>query len=230
MKQPWDPETPIEEVFNKIEEAAKIPKKRNDEMSEVKKISTAYNLIHQTGELSDACRDWRNKEPDLKTWANFKLHFSCQYKDYKDELDTTTTSEYKANLTKNTTESTDLQHYINQAQDKAIQDSTNFDQLCIRHNNLMLKMEQRNNELDDLKKQLLKLENLIKCNNRSNSTKNSNMNKKITYKHYCWTHGHTQNPLHTSVTCYEPATGHKKEAMDKNKLGGSRAVMDKYIP
>jgi len=57
MKKSWDPETPIEVIYNRIEEAIEISNQGNDLMSNVKKISIAYNLIKQTGELTKACCD-----------------------------------------------------------------------------------------------------------------------------------------------------------------------------
>eukprot|EP00957_Ditylum_brightwellii_P037625 2845241-Ditylum_brightwellii.AAC.1 len=39
--------------------------------------------------------------------------------------------------------------------------------------------------------------------------------------HYCWTHGVTRGPGHTSVNCGNPAEGHKKEATLFNCMGGS---------
>ena len=44
MKQPWDPDTPIEVIYNRIEEASLIAALGNSTMSEVKKITTAYML------------------------------------------------------------------------------------------------------------------------------------------------------------------------------------------
>ena len=160
-------------------------------MNEVQKILAAYTLIHQTSKLTNAYREQRNKYDNEKTWNNLKLHFSKEFKDYKDKLNTSTTSECKANLTANTTESTDLQHHTNQVQDKAIQDLTNFNQVQARHNELILKMEQRNNEIDYLKKPLLELKNLVKHNNCPNPTNNSSESKKIVYRHYSWTYSHT---------------------------------------
>jgi hypothetical protein len=38
---------------------------------------------------------------------------------------------------------------------------------------------------------------------------------------YCWTHGVTKNPTHTSATCENKATGHKVKATAFNRMGGS---------
>jgi hypothetical protein len=38
---------------------------------------------------------------------------------------------------------------------------------------------------------------------------------------YCWTHGVTKNPKHTSATCEHRAEGHKEKATIFNRMGGS---------
>jgi hypothetical protein len=38
---------------------------------------------------------------------------------------------------------------------------------------------------------------------------------------YCWTHGVTKNPKHTSATCEHHADGHKEKATIFNRMGGS---------
>ena len=40
--------------------------------------------------------------------------------------------------------------------------------------------------------------------------------------HYCWTHGLTRTPYHTSQTCRDTDPGHKKEATFNKKLNGSK--------
>ena len=55
MKLPWDPDTPIEEVFNRVEEAVLMLILANSTMLEVKKITVACNVIDKIGELANAC-------------------------------------------------------------------------------------------------------------------------------------------------------------------------------
>lgn len=40
--------------------------------------------------------------------------------------------------------------------------------------------------------------------------------------YYCWTHGTTKNPRHTSKTCNDRREGHKEDATAENKQGGSK--------
>ena len=41
---------------------------------------------------------------------------------------------------------------------------------------------------------------------------------------YCWTHGVTFSPAHTSKTCKKPEKGHKRRATLRNMLGGNPLV------
>ena len=47
---------------------------------------------------------------------------------------------------------------------------------------------------------------------------------------YCWTHGTSKNVRHTSLTCKAKADGHKDEATEANKMGGSTKVWTAPIP
>ena len=62
-------------------------------------------------------------------------------------------------------------------QDKETQDSANFEQLCTRHNELMLKLEQRNSEIDELKEKIIALERFVHSNH-GQPTNNLNKNAK----------------------------------------------------
>ena len=97
MVKPWDPDIPIELIHVQVEDAALVVELGQAPMSKNKKITTAYSIIKNIGELSTACCEWRNKPAAEKTWINFKLHFSREYKNYKDELTSQTTHQYKAN-------------------------------------------------------------------------------------------------------------------------------------
>ena len=83
-------------------------------------------MIDQTGELTNTYQDWRNKPEETKMWENLKLYFRRDNKDYKDEQSKAISQEYRTNFIITNYHISDLQHYINQVQEKANQDSTNF--------------------------------------------------------------------------------------------------------
>ena len=46
-------------------------------------------------------------------------------------------------------------------------------------------------------------------------------------KYYCWTHGLSHNPNHTSATCTRPAEKHEKAATLANMMGGNNTIQRK---
>jgi hypothetical protein len=42
--------------------------------------------------------------------------------------------------------------------------------------------------------------------------------------YYCWSHGVSSNPRHTSATCRSRSTGHKEEATLSDIMGGCKAL------
>jgi len=44
---------------------------------------------------------------------------------------------------------------------------------------------------------------------------------------YCWTHGHSNNLAHTSLTCKTRAEGHQETATATNTMGGSTRLWGK---
>ena len=79
-------------LFKQIEDGTKYAALANVTIPDKEKIAIAYNLIHKTGELSTACKDWRCKPEDEKMWEAFKTHFTEEYLDYKEENSTITSS------------------------------------------------------------------------------------------------------------------------------------------
>lgn len=52
----------------------------------------------------------------------------------------------------------------------------------------------------------------------------ASVNNTPTGSTYCWTHGHSKNPHHTSITCMRKANGHQDAATSDNTMGGSTRV------
>ena len=59
-------------------------------------IRIAYNVIDQGNRMDLACRDWRAKTPEEKTWLNFKIHFQEAHLDLRTAT-TTKTAGFHAN-------------------------------------------------------------------------------------------------------------------------------------
>jgi hypothetical protein len=71
----YDPVTPVDNIFNKIEDSLKYGDLTHCPFSQPQAIAKAYNLINCTGKFCEAIKAW-NRLPLLqKTWINFKTHF-----------------------------------------------------------------------------------------------------------------------------------------------------------
>ena len=46
-------------------------------------MQKAFNAISKAQYYPEETRDWRRKNTADKTWANFKLHFAQEAKDYR---------------------------------------------------------------------------------------------------------------------------------------------------
>ena len=95
MKKRWEPDQPIENLYEQIEEGAKFARMGGASISDKQKVAIAYQMIHQTEELNVSCRDWRKRPTEDKTWTHFKTFFTQEYKDYKQDVSETMASIYK---------------------------------------------------------------------------------------------------------------------------------------
>jgi hypothetical protein len=57
--------------------------------------------------------------------------------------------------------------------------------------------------------------------NRNNTTRSNNSTAPTSTLSWCWTHGITSNPDHTSSSCNRPAPVHQVTATTSNKIGGN---------
>ena len=57
--------------------------------------------------------------------------------------------------------------------------------------------------------------------NRNNTTRSNNNTAPTGTLSWCWTHGTTSNPNHTSSNCNRPVPGHQVTATTSNKMGGN---------
>jgi hypothetical protein len=52
-------------------------------IGEAQKLSTAYIKVFATGIFHSARRRWNERDADIKTWNNFKVHFATAYRQHK---------------------------------------------------------------------------------------------------------------------------------------------------
>jgi hypothetical protein len=87
MQEPWDPNTPFENLAKQIDDSANFTGAASQPSSPAQILTQAYSLVFATGLYEQQLEEWELKATTNKTWDNFKvfflvaqtnLMFSCQ--------------------------------------------------------------------------------------------------------------------------------------------------------
>jgi len=81
MRENFDANKPIEELFEQIEEAVEYADAANAPYNETHIVSRAILLVFKTGIYNDSCREWRKRPITEQTWNNFKEDFTKAHRD-----------------------------------------------------------------------------------------------------------------------------------------------------
>ncbi len=179
-------------------------------------LNTAYNLLHQTGTYQEAHKEWRKKRAATKTWPNFKTHFMTAYADMMEDSTAGNTGFAQANAASEEESQEDLKTAIEHLANAAIHDKTAVANLALANKTLT-------QQVKEMQEQMSQLMQHLNSNNRP-QPKASLHGHKPKKCFYCWSHGITLTPRHTSVKCLNPSEGHDKEATLTNMKGGKKQV------
>ena len=103
MEEPIFTSEPIDKYFKRIDDCALFATDTNTAFTTEQILPTAYYAITTTGLYTDACKEWRKKPEEQKTWENFKRFFVKEYHDLKEQQRTTTLQAgyHQANMMEN---------------------------------------------------------------------------------------------------------------------------------
>jgi hypothetical protein len=79
----YDPNQPIETLFQKIQDAWAFAVAGGQPYGAAIIINVAYTLVFNTGLFPDACRAWQSRAIAGKTWAQFKLDFATAHREFR---------------------------------------------------------------------------------------------------------------------------------------------------
>lgn len=85
MKKPYDPNLPIENLFEQINDAVEYAAAGKTPYSNAQIETIAYQLVFNTGVFGLDCKEWRKQLPADKTWANFIVFFTERHMDWREE-------------------------------------------------------------------------------------------------------------------------------------------------
>jgi hypothetical protein len=75
MNKAWDPDTPIESIFNNVSECRLLAESGGDPITEQTAVRTILQAFHSSSLFEHAVREWRNKPEAAKTLVNIRTHF-----------------------------------------------------------------------------------------------------------------------------------------------------------
>ena len=222
MKTPYDPSTPIENLFGQIDDAIDFADAGSAPFTAVQVLTTAYLLVFQTGQYEKACDEWFDKATGDKTWNTFQTHFSAAHQKMTNKQRLRHAGFNPLQGQANAIQQQEVQHETAMAL-QALADATESDRTAVA--NLTAANKELTTHLSKMTSTISALETKVSQLERkidqllTNSTKKSNHNRNSDF--YCWSHGRTFNPKHTSKTCNYRKDGHKEEATLVDRMGGS---------
>jgi hypothetical protein len=83
MIAPYDPNQPIETLFQQIQEARAFAVAGGQPYGNAMIVNVAYTLVFNTGLFPDACRAWQSRAIAGKTWAQFEIDFTTAHREFR---------------------------------------------------------------------------------------------------------------------------------------------------
>jgi hypothetical protein len=83
LNTPYDPNQPIETLFQQIQDARAFAVAGGQPYGNAMIINVEYTLSFNTGLFPNACRAWQSRAIAGKTWAQFKINFATAYREFR---------------------------------------------------------------------------------------------------------------------------------------------------
>ena len=224
----YDPQTPVDKVFNQVTLFQDLCTITNNDRSDKQLCQIAYLIFNRTRAFVDALKNWNAKEDKDKTFALFKKHMRLEHHALKQvgALSINETSFYQANMIQQVlTQQSDLHDNLQASIDQQVKESllnalsdftTNAEESQEEViNNITQKANEVTTEtrLKMIEQLTTKVEEL-----KRPADKDINPRTGKKYKRYCWSCGCCP---HWGKDCTDKKPGHQDGATFKNRMGGS---------
>jgi hypothetical protein len=83
LNAPYDPNQPIETLFQQIQDARAFAVAGGQPYGSAMIVNVAYTLVFNTGLFPDECQAWQSRAIAGKTWAQFKLDFATAHCEFR---------------------------------------------------------------------------------------------------------------------------------------------------
>ena len=97
LKEKWDANTPIEMLFDQIDNAQDFAAAAGQQYMNNQLLTTAYNLVYATGLFFDDCKAWNQLPTNQRTIDNFKTTFQQAQRELHDQQHTAQQAGFQAN-------------------------------------------------------------------------------------------------------------------------------------
>jgi hypothetical protein len=208
LNTPYDPNQPIETLFQQIQDAPDFAVAGSQSYGAAMIVNVAYTLVFNTGLFPDACRAWQSRAIAAKTWAQFKIDFATAHREFRLTNQTTQQSGFhSANMMIEQGRDDSMQETaeaIAQLATATASDWGTVATLTTTNAKLANKLEAAHALIAQLKSEIATLKIKIKSvwqGQRPARTTNNDS--------YCWSHGYQVAKSHTSVTCNVSKNGHQ---------------------
>jgi hypothetical protein len=83
LNTPYDPNQPIETLFQQIQDVRAFAVAGGQPYGAAMIINVAYTFVFNTGLYTDACRVWQSRATAAKTWAQLKIDFATAHREFR---------------------------------------------------------------------------------------------------------------------------------------------------
>jgi hypothetical protein len=219
LNAPYDPNQPIETIFQQIQDARAFAVAGGKPYGAAMIKNVAYTLVFNTGLFPNACRAWQSRVIAGKTWAHFKLDFATAHREFRLTNQTAQQSGFhSANMMSEQGRKETMQDTVNaiaQLATATASDRRTVATLTTTNAKLATKLEAAQAQIAQLKDKIAALKKKIKPawqGQRPIKTTNNDS--------YCRSHGYQVAKSHTSATCNMKKSGHKDAVNKSNPMGG----------
>ena len=100
MATPWNPPTPVENLWSQLRQGQDFAQEGNEPISDATLAHNGYELILATGLFPIPCKNWRDRPAATQTFSELQLFFNKEIDDYEINTPTSNSQGY-ANSTVN---------------------------------------------------------------------------------------------------------------------------------
>jgi hypothetical protein len=83
LNTPYDPNQPIKNLFQKIQDDPAFAVTGGQPYEDVMIVNVSFTLVFNTGLFPDACRIWQSRPVADKTWMQFKIDFAVAHWEFR---------------------------------------------------------------------------------------------------------------------------------------------------